>query len=211
MDGNLTLQYQNRQVVITQTHTGIDIQRVQEYLELPEVEIRKNELKQIAGKKQSILSIEDLSRNSGIPLLLQGFEYFLKQSPNYVNKVCLFLVVYRPRSLKVRPQVQAFAVKEIEDICKRINDQFPNSVYLKMCQGSLVPLKERISYYLMSDIFLDCVIREGLNLHHMEYIYCRNKQPGVVILSEYSTSCSFLNGGLRINPWNYDEVYINII
>lgn len=207
MDGNLTITFQSREIVVTQTHSGMDTHRVQQVMELQEVKDKTKILQKQIGDKLAILAIEDLSRNTGIPLLLQGFEYFLQQTSKMSNRICLYLVVYRPRSTKVRPQIQQFSVLEVENICKRINNKFPNSVHLIMSTGSFITLKDRISYYLSCDILIDCAIREGLNLRHMEYIYCRKKDPGVVILSEYSTSCSFLNGVLRINPWNYKDVF----
>ena len=50
-------------------------------------------------------------------------------------------------------------------------------------------------------------VREGVNSFPLESIYARRDcTPGVVILSEFSSSARVLNGALRVNPWNTEEV-----
>jgi trehalose-6-phosphate synthase len=64
-------------------------------------------------------------------------------------------------------------------------------------------IHERMAFWLVSDVILLTPIREGLNLYPLEYIYARRDlpNPGVVVVSEFSTCSALLNGSLKINPF----------
>jgi hypothetical protein len=63
---------------------------------------------------------------------------------------------------------------------------------------------DRFALYLSADLLLLTPIREGLNLCPLEYIYARTNQAraGAVIVSEFSTCSSLLNGSLKVNPFS---------
>lgn len=62
---------------------------------------------------------------------------------------------------------------------------------------------DRIALWLSADVFLLTPIREGLNLYPLEYIYARKDLPhaGAVVVSEFSTCSSLLNGSIKVNPF----------
>lgn len=70
-------------------------------------------------------------------------------------------------------------------------------------RSSDMDLHERLALWLAADVLLNTTIREGLNLMPLEYIYTRQHLPhaGAVIVSEFSTCSSLLNGSLKINPF----------
>lgn len=107
---------------------------------------------------------------------------------------------------------------------KRINEKYNDIIHYELSEASYIELKDRAALYLASDFYISTgnfyryflVIREGVNLMPLEYIYLRQNNPGksnvkigVVLLSEFSTSSCILNGILRINPWTIEEVNIS--
>jgi hypothetical protein len=70
------------------------------------------------------------------------------------------------------------------------------------CVG--MSLEERLGVWLSGDVCITTAIKEGLNMHPLEYIYCRKDLPhaGAVVVSEFSTCSSLLNGSMKVNPFN---------
>ena len=66
-----------------------------------------------------------------------------------------------------------------------------------------ISIYERMALWLVADVILLTPIREGLNLMPLEYIYARRNlpNPGVVVVSEFSTCAVLLNGSLKVNPF----------
>mmetsp|Transcript_30642 Transcript_30642/g.51813 ORF Transcript_30642/g.51813 Transcript_30642/m.51813 type:complete len:1299 (+) Transcript_30642:113-4009(+) len=64
-------------------------------------------------------------------------------------------------------------------------------------------IHERMALWMVADVILLTPIREGLNLYPLEYIYARRElpNPGVVVVSEFSTCSALLNGSLKVNPF----------
>ena len=74
-------------------------------------------------------------------------------------------------------------------------------------------INDRLALYKMSDVFLNCAMRDGLNLLPFEYVLTKSVQSeaaiqstGVVLLSEFVGCSHVLNGGIRINPFNLEHV-----
>ena len=77
-------------------------------------------------------------------------------------------------------------------------------------------LNERVALWLAADVFLLTPIREGLNLQPLEYIYARKDLPraGVVIVSEFSTCSSLLNGSIKViqhMPSSSFSIYFRVL
>ena len=67
-----------------------------------------------------------------------------------------------------------------------------------------------MALWSVTDILLCVPIREGLNVIPLEYVcsrqyfYGRRRDilPGVIVLSEFTSSARCMSGALYINPWN---------
>lgn len=68
-------------------------------------------------------------------------------------------------------------------------------------------IHQRLALWRIGHVFVSTCIRDGLNLMPIEYILAHQySDPGVLILSEFAGSSRVINGALRINPLNPDEV-----
>eukprot|EP01035_Chromulina_nebulosa_P021287 gene21287-27581_t len=101
-------------------------------------------------------------------------------------------------------------------------------IYYEELSVRSMSLSERVALWLAADLYLLTPIKEGLNLYPLEYIYVRNQMgeylkghiksgalsgqlieslisskgiTGSVVVSEFSTCSSLLNGSLKINPY----------
>ncbi|CAN0342837.1 unnamed protein product [Discosporangium mesarthrocarpum] len=71
-------------------------------------------------------------------------------------------------------------------------------------------LQKRIPYLVVGDCMLNTAVRDGLNRLPLEYALahqeCRKDDPGVQLLSEFTSCMRVLRGAIRINPWKVDDV-----
>ena len=50
--------------------------------------------------------------------------------------------------------------------------------------GRNAPILERVAMWMSADVWIGTAIREGLNLHPLEFVFC-GQEAGVVIASEF--------------------------
>jgi trehalose 6-phosphate synthase/phosphatase len=61
--------------------------------------------------------------------------------------------------------------------------------------------------WLASKVLIKTSVQEGLNMNPLEFVLVKEPpNKGVVVLSEFTTSCAVLNGAMRINPWDVKNV-----
>ena len=94
---------------------------------------------------------------------------------------------------------------EIVEVVERTNKRFPNTVIFE--ELPTISLHERMQLWELADVAVFTPIREGVNTFPLEAVYARRDgEPGLVILSEFAACSRVLNGALRINPWDTDEL-----
>lgn len=66
-------------------------------------------------------------------------------------------------------------------------------------------MQERLPYLCLGDCLLNTAVRDGLNRLPLEYVLVhsemRGKDPGVMLLSEFTSCMRIMRGGICINPW----------
>ena len=66
-------------------------------------------------------------------------------------------------------------------------------------------LHRRLPYLCLADCLLNTSVRDGLNSLPLEYVQVqgatRAENPGVMLLSEFTSSMRVMRGAIRINPW----------
>lgn len=165
---------------------------------------RLNEHKASTPKAKFFLSIDRLDYTKGIAQRLKAFEYFLKQYPQYKEKVRLIILAVPSRS-KV-PQYQLLK-KEIDELVGRINGEWSTVSWTPIWYFyRSLPFESLIDLYTSCDIAWLTPIRDGMNLVAKEYIATRTDQSGVLILSEMAGSANEMHEALLINPNNFEQI-----
>ncbi|CAB9521106.1 trehalose-phosphate synthase [Seminavis robusta] len=200
--GLIGVNFHGKTVLVTMSNVSIEPKQVDAALMLPSVQAGYSELQQKHKGRILICGVDIGQQLSGISLKLLAFERLLQDYPNWQSRVVMVQRVLLPNSRKAD---EAFTVRELHAVVKRIQDKFGQSVIdYQECSGSSYPMGQRLALWKASDVFISTPVREGLNHWPMEYIYT-NKEPdvpGVVIASEFSAVCSILNGALRVNPYD---------
>lgn len=205
--GMLTLGVQDREVIVTMSHVSIETERVEAALQHPESARMAVEIQEKYKDMKIILGIDVCQRLSGLALKLLAFD---KLAADYVSSPERGGLVLIQRCIRQgsRMEDEETTSADIRKMVTEINAKYASSKqiyidYVEVNNFKGVSLNERIALYLSSDVFLITPIREGLNLLPLEYIYARKNLPraGGVIVSEFSTCSSLLNGSLKINPF----------
>lgn len=155
-------------------------------------------------KTKVIVSVDRSDYSKGIPARLDAFEKFLIDNPDYIKKVVMIVLASPSRGdVKEYQQLR----DEIEQKVSRINGTFSTidwSPIIYMHQ--LLNLEEISALYAMADVMLVTPHRDGMNLMSKEYVAARQKNKGVLILSEMAGAASELSEALMVNPYSKDGV-----
>lgn len=155
------------------------------------------------GDKKIILGIDRLDYTKGIELKMKSFEVLLKENPHLQGKVQLLQL-----AIPSRQDVKEYIVlkNHVDQLVGKINGEMGKPGYTPIeYLFTSVSFNELLALYRMSDILLITSVRDGMNLVSIEYVCAQNeKDPGVVMLSEFAGAISTLSSVVPINPWNIE-------
>jgi len=156
------------------------------------------------GNKKTILSVDRLDYSKGLVHRLVGYENFLLQHPEYHGKVMLEMIV-----VPSRDKVEKYAeIKhKIDERISVINGKYANIGWtpIRYYYHSF-SFNDLIAMYAVADIALVTPLRDGMNLVAKEYVAVKQKQNGVLILSELAGASTELNDAIIITPNAPDEI-----
>ncbi|KAG1346538.1 Alpha,alpha-trehalose-phosphate synthase [UDP-forming] 5 [Cocos nucifera] len=214
--GYIGLDYFGRTVGIKIMPVGVHMGQLQSVLRLPDKDWRVNELRQQFEGKTVLLGVDDMDIFKGINLKMLAFEHMLRLHPKWKGRAVLVQIANpargRGRDLE---EIQA----EIEESCRRINEEFGNSEYSPVVFiDRPVSIVERIAFYTIAECVVVTAVRDGMNLTPYEYIVCRQgiagSDPGseadsprksMLVVSEFIGCSPSLSGAIRVNPWNIES------
>ena len=189
---------------------GINYEQYHNASSLPAIQKIVNKLKHKLGRQSIILSVDRLDYSKGILHRLKGFALFLKNHPEYHEKVSLMMIVVPSRS-----EVHKYAdlKTEIDQLIGEINGLYskPGWTPVHYFYRSFA-FNELIAMYNLANIALVTPLRDGMNLVAKEYLAAKSEEnPGVLILSEMAGSAAELTEAIIINPNNIKDIETAIL
>ncbi|MDQ3929058.1 MAG: bifunctional alpha,alpha-trehalose-phosphate synthase (UDP-forming)/trehalose-phosphatase, partial [Chloroflexota bacterium] len=183
---------------------GIDFNRYHEAVTAPEVERERSLLYRSVVDTKLVLSIDRLDYTKGIINRLEGFARFLEDYPEWHGRVMLALVIVPSRIGVERYQETK---ERIEEIVGRTNGRFGSIIWTPITyQFKAIPFPLLVAMYNVSDVALITPLRDGMNLIAKEYVATRNRNGGVLILSEFAGAAKELGDAVIINPHSREEI-----
>jgi len=177
---------------------GINYEQYSSAALQPDALSREKEFHEIIGDRKIILSIDRLDYTKGIPQRLKAYSLFLKQCPQYKEKVILVCVV-----VPSRMHVEQYSIlkNEIDEIVGAINGEHGTIgwVPIQYFFRSL-DFNSMIALYNMADVALVTPIRDGMNLIAKEYLATKTSGKGALILTETAGAAQELGEAIIINP-----------
>ena len=145
-----------------------------------------------------IISIDRLDYTKGLINRLDAFEYFLREYPEYRDKVVLVLLAV-PSRIGVDQYQQMKS--DVDETVGRINGEFSsiNRSPIWYFYRSM-PFENLVDLYNYCEIALITPIRDGMNLVAKEFIASKTDGRGVLILSEMAGAAKEMSEAIIINP-----------
>lgn len=193
-----TVHYDDRTVRVDAYPISIDYPKFKKRVQAPAVKEAIARVKEQYKKQKIILSVDRLDYSKGIPQRLEAFRRLLENSPEYIGKVKLVMI-----AVPSRTEVDTYRDlrDEIEQTVSRINGTFSTVEWAPISyQFQNLPFDEVLALYATADIALVTPLRDGMNLVAKEYVAAKQKEPGVLLLSEMTGAIDELPEALSINP-----------
>src|SRR5690554_354484 len=194
----------NRIIHIDAFPMGINYEKYNNSPNLPEVKEKSKLLRDTLGNRDIILSVDRLDYSKGILHRLVGFEQFLRNNPEYHEKVSLAMIVVPSRDTV---DIYAELKTQMDQLISEINGRYSklgwNPIFYFYRSFSF---EELIAMYDIANIALVTPLRDGMNLVAKEYLATKCNKPGVLILSEMAGAVIELSDAIIINPNDTDQI-----
>lgn len=194
----------DRSVTVNAFPMGIDYNKYYTLAQCEKVQQAKEKIFEHTRDMKLIVSIDRLDYSKGIIHRLRAYELFLRQHPEFIEKV-VFIQLIVPS----RDNVKQYALlkEEVNRLVSNINTTYSTLDWSPILYfyRSLTP--ESLSgLYVAADVAMVTPLRDGMNLVSKEYVASKTDQPGVLILSEMAGAASELTQALIVNPNDKQEV-----
>ncbi|MFP4647250.1 MAG: trehalose-6-phosphate synthase [Candidatus Acetothermia bacterium] len=150
-----------------------------------------------------IFGVDRQDYTKGIPERIRAFKEFIKSNPEYRENVGLI-----QRTPLSRTGIREYQLEKekINREVSEFNGKFGNHEWtpIHLFWGG-VPQEKLIAEYRAADVALVTPGLDGMNLVAKEFV-ASNKDPKVLILSEFAGSSEELDGALQVNPYDAQEV-----
>lgn len=183
---------------------GIDFKHFQQGGQDPEVKAEGEALKKTLAGFKVILSVDRLDYSKGILNRLRGYELFLKNHPEWHEKVVLAAVVVPSRIGVIHYQQMK---REIDELVGEVNGKFGSLSWTPILyQYKSLQFPALSALYGASHAALVTPLRDGMNLVAKEYVASRIDRTGVLILSEMAGAAKEMGEAIIINPNHVAEI-----
>ena len=167
----------------------------------------KDQLKKYQNNYQNkkvVLSVERLDYTKGIPKRLQAIEKFLQDNPS-LRESTIFIFIAIPSRENVNEYQHL--VEEVQGNIGHINGK-----YATLTNSPLhfihreVQFADLCALYSLANVAMVTPLMDGMNLVAKEYIACKPRGDGCLILSEFAGAAQELFTAIMVNPYHVDEV-----
>lgn len=202
-DRNIIL-YNNRLIKVDVFPISVDYGHFSRQYDNQQVVSIRETLAEKADGKKIIFSVDRLDYTKGVNNRLKAFEHFLKNNPEYHERVIFILAVVPSRDnitkYKERKQIIDQTISQINSSHGKIHWQ--PVIY----QYYVLPFDEMMALYTGCDLALITPLRDGMNLVAKEFVASRKDKKGVLVLSEMAGAARELADAIIINPNDIAEM-----
>ena len=153
---------------------------------------------------QVILGVDRADYTKGLVNRFRAFERLLSDYPEFRGKVMLFQVAVPSRTdVKEYQELK----ENLDKLVGQINGRFSTHSWspIRYIYGC-VPQTELAGFYRDAHVGLVTPLRDGMNLVAKEFVACRTRDPGVLILSPFAGAGGMMHEALLVNPYEVGNV-----
>ena len=158
--------------------------------------------------KKIVFSADRLDYSQGIIKKLTAIETFLKAYPEERENVVFIILTIPPP--EENHEFRRLA-HDVQHAVGRINGHFSsiNNIPIHF-MNKLISFDQLCALYTISDVALVTPLIDGMNLIAKEYVACKPKGDGALILSEFAGASHELFNAIMVNPYNNNEMTASI-
>jgi trehalose 6-phosphate synthase/phosphatase len=152
-------------------------------------------------KRKVLLAVDRLDYTKGVPERLRAYAHLLRSAPELRERVILIQIAVPTREgIDTYQELRT----EVNRLVGEINGQLgtPDWTPLVYINRS-IERSELVALYKLADVAWVGSLRDGMNLVAKEYVACKPRGDGVLVLSEFAGAAAEMGEALLINP--YDE------
>jgi len=194
----------DRVVKIDAFPMGIDYERFSEGACDLAVQREARDIREKAGDRTLIFSIDRLDYTKGILQRLQAFDRFLTSNPEYRERVHLMLAVTPSRT-----KVEHYSAlkRRIDEHIGEINGKHGTVGWVPVWYSyRTLPFNSLLAWYSAADIALITPLRDGMNLVAKEFVASKCNAKGVLVLSEVAGAAEELSEAIVVNPNDQGDI-----
>ena len=155
--------------------------------------------------RRLIFGVDRLDYSKGLPQRLEGYADLLARFPQHRGRVTFMQVA--PVS---REDVTHYRLlrRELDELVGRINGEYAEVDWVPL-RWTTRPIQRRTlaGFLRMAHVALVTPLRDGMNLVAKEFVAAQPPDdPGVLILSRFAGAAQEMEGALKVNPNDPDEI-----
>ena len=176
-NGTLAINVDDREVVITCIHVGIDIERLSDVLHAHSFNDSIDFWRAKFQDKLTIAGVDRLERLKGIPLKLAAIDAFFSENVQWRGKVMFSIIGI---SAIERGDDYRITRHDVNVLVKSLNKKYAISdsdlcVYFEERHEKEFQLSTRLAYFSAADVLMITATRDGLNRFPLEFTLAQNK------------------------------------
>jgi trehalose 6-phosphate synthase len=153
------------------------------------------------GGRSMIIGVDRLDYSKGLPMRFDAYEMFLKNFPDWREKITYLQIT--PRS---RAGIANYADigRQIGQSVARINGTYGEATWTPLRYVNRAHNRRQLAGLLkMSRLALVTPLRDGMNLVAKEFIAAQDADdPGVLVLSRFAGAAHELRDAVLVNPYD---------
>ena len=196
--------FRGREARVDAFPLGIDVKFWRDLARRPDVIARVAEIRSQAPGRMILTGIDRLDYTKGILRRMVALELLFRADPSLAERLRLIQVV-----VPSREAIEPYSAlkRRIDEIVGRINGNYGTTADapIRMLSRNLAP-EDVTALYQAADVMLVTPLRDGMNLVAKEFVAAREKEDGVLILSEFAGAVDELEGAIVVNPYDVEEM-----
>jgi trehalose 6-phosphate synthase/phosphatase len=193
-----------REVRLEVLPIGIDTPSFAGELDKEETQEQIELLRSKFANVRLVLAVDRLDYTKGIPQRLNSFRRFLRNHPEWREKVTLVQIAVPSR--ETIGTYEALG-RETNELVGQINGEFGTAHWTPISyirQG--IPRSHLVALYHVADVCWVSPLQDGMNLVAKEYVTCKPQNDGVLILSEFAGAAEEMGEALITNPYDHEHM-----
>ena len=151
--------------------------------------------------RKVFLAVDRLDYTKGVPERLRAYAHLLRTAPELRERVVLIQI-----AVPTRERIDTYQElrTEVNRLVGEINGQLGTPGWIPVVYiNRSIERSELVALYKLADVVWVGSLRDGMNLVAKEYVACKPRGDGVLVLSEFAGAAAEMGEALLINP--YDE------